>query len=64
MTSTRQTIKETASEFRDEDAEGNLIDKCIECLFPLDDDEQTVCTLCADEAREGWVDKPRADVLS
>lgn len=67
MTSNRQTIqdiKETASEFRDEDGDGNLIDKCIDCRFPLDDDEQTICTLCAEEVRAGWVDKPQMDVLS
>lgn len=67
MTSTRQTmqdLEETAAEFRDEDAEGNIIDKCVECLFPLDEDEQLLCTLCAETVREGWVDKPRADMVS
>ena len=66
MTSTKQIIddlEETAEEFRDEDAEGNLIDKCFECLFPLDEDEQFLCTLCAESVRERWVDKPRADML-
>ena len=50
----QQPDQKTISEFREEDDEGNPIRKCLQCFFPLEIDEDLLCTLCSEAARNGW----------